>query len=51
MARQFMYAPAFSAFAERLFLSVGKMHDELRKSANEATLEFELIVNRNYPNA
>ena len=51
MARQFLSAPASSACAERLFSSAGKMHDDLKKSTNEATLESKLIVNRNYPDA
>ena len=51
MARQFLCAPASSACAERLFSSVGIMHDDLKKSTNEATLESQLIVNRNYPDA
>jgi 2-oxo-4-hydroxy-4-carboxy--5-ureidoimidazoline (OHCU) decarboxylase len=51
MARQFLSAPASSACAERLFSSAGKMHDDLKKSTNEATLESQLIVNRNYPDA
>ncbi len=51
MARQFLSAPTSSACAERLFSSSGKMHDDLKKSTNEATLESQLIVNRNYPDA
>ncbi len=51
MARQFLSAPTSSAYAERLFLSAGKMHDDLKKSTNEATLKSKLIVNRNYPYA
>ena len=51
MARQLLSAPASSACAERLFSSAGKMHDDLKKSTNEGTLESQLIVNRNYPDA
>jgi hypothetical protein len=51
MVRQFLSAPVSSACAERLFSSAGKMHDDLKKSANDITLESQLIVNRNYPNA
>jgi len=51
MARQFLYASASYACAERLFSSVGKMYDDLKKSANEGTFESQLIVNRNYLDA
>ena len=51
MARQFLAAPASSASAERLFSSAGKMHDDLKKSTKEDTLESALIVGMNYPNA
>jgi hypothetical protein len=51
MALQFLSALASSACAERLFSSVGKMHDDLKKNTNEGTLESQLIVNRNYPEA
>jgi hypothetical protein len=51
MTRQFLSAPASSTCAERIFSSAGKMHDDLKKSTNEATLESQLIVNRNYPYA
>ena len=51
MARQFMSALASSACAERLFSSDAKMYDDLKKSTNEATLESQLIANRNYPDA
>ena len=51
MARQFLGAAASSASAERLFSSAGKMHDDLKKSTCEATLESSLIVGMNYPNA
>ena len=51
MARQFLAAAASSASAERLFSSAGKMHDDLKKSTCEATLESSLIVGLNYPDA
>jgi len=51
MARQIMSAPASSACAQRIFSSSDKMHDDLKKSTNEATLESQLIVNRSYPDA
>ena len=51
MARQFLAAPASSASAERLFSSAGKMHDDLKKSTSEETMESSLIVNMNYPSA
>ena len=51
MARQFLAAPASFASAERLFSSAGKMHDDLKKSTSEETMESSLIVNMNYPSA
>ena len=51
MARQFLSTPSSSACAECLFSSAGKMHDDLKKSTNEATLESQPLVNRNYPDA
>ena len=39
MTRQFLAAPASEAAVERLFLSAGKMHDDLKKSTSEDTLE------------
>ena len=51
MARQMLAAPAFSASAERLFSNAGKMHDDLKKSTSEETMESSLIVNMNYPSA
>ena len=51
MARQILSVPTSSACAERIFSSDGKMHDDLKKITNEATLESQLIVNRNYPDA
>ena len=51
MARQFLASPASSACSERLFSAAGKMHDDLKKSTSEETLESSLIVGHNYPNA
>ncbi len=51
MARQFLAAPASSAGAERLFSGAGKMHDDLKKSTDELTLENQLMINMNFPNA
>ena len=51
MARQFMAAPASSASVERLFSAAGKMHDDLKKSTTEETLEDMLTVAKNYPDA
>ena len=51
MARQFLAAPASSAAAERLFSAAGKMHDDLKKSTSEDTLEDMLTVAKNYPDA
>jgi len=51
MTRQLLSALASSACAERIFSSAGKMYDDLKKSTNEGTLESQLIVNRNYPDA
>ena len=49
MARQFLAAPASSASVERLFSSAGKMHDDLKKSTSEETLESMLIIGLNLP--
>jgi hypothetical protein len=51
MARQFLAAPASSAASERLFSRAGKMHDDLKKSTSESTLESQLSVAVNYPDA
>jgi hypothetical protein len=51
MARQFLEAPASFAAAERLFSAVGKMHDDLKKSTSEETLEDMLTVAKNFPDA
>ena len=51
MARQFLSAPASFASVERLFSSAGKMHDDLKKNTSEETLESQLKVCLNYPDA
>ena len=51
MARQFLAAPASSASVERLFSSAGKMHDDVKKSTSEETLESMLIIGLNLPDA
>ena len=51
MARQFLAASASSASAERLLSSARKMHDDLKKSTSEETMESGLIVCMNYPSA
>ena len=51
MARQFLSAPASWASVERLFSSAGKMHDDLKKNISEETLESQLKVCLNYPDA
>ena len=51
MARQFLAAPASSAAPERLFSRAGKMHDDLKKCTSESTLENQLSIAINYPDA
>ena len=51
MARQFLAAPSSSTSAERLFSAAGKMHDDLKKSISEDTLEDMLTVSKNFPDA
>jgi hypothetical protein len=51
MARQFLAAPTFCVGAERLFSGDGKMHDELKKSTDELTLENQLLISIFFPNA
>ena len=51
MARQFFAAPASSTVSERLFSAARKMHDDLKKSTSEDTLEDMLTVAKNYPDA
>ncbi len=51
MARHFWAALASSASAERLFSATCKMHDDLKKSTFEDTLEDMLIVAKNFRDA
>jgi len=51
MARQFLAALASSAGAERLFYVAGKMHDDLKKSTDDLTLENQFLISMNFPNA
>ncbi len=51
MARRFLVAPASSAASERLFSAAGQMHDDLKESTSEDTLEDMLTMAKNYPDA
>ena len=52
MARHFLSAaPTSSESIERLFSSVGKMRDDLKKNISEETLESQLKFNLNYLDA
>jgi hypothetical protein len=51
MASQFLASPASFAGAERLFGKAGKMHDDHKKSTEEVTLESQLLISMNYPDA
>ena len=45
MVKQYFSQPASSAGVERVFYSAaGKMHDDLRKSAKDVSLEHTLIA-------
>jgi hypothetical protein len=44
-------APASSASAGQLFSAASKMHDDLKKSTFEDTLEDMLAVAQNFPDA
>ena len=44
MAKQYLAAPFSSAGVERVFSAAGKMHDDLRKSAKDSTLEHSLFA-------
>ncbi len=44
MARHLFAAPASSASAERLFSDAGKMHDDLKKSTSEETLDEDMLA-------
>jgi len=51
MVRPFLSSLASSASVERPFSSDGKMHDDLKKNISEETLESQLKVNLNCPDA
>ena len=51
ISRHFWAATTSCASAERLFSAAGKMHDDLKKSTTEETLEDMLTVSKNYPDA
>ena len=44
MAKQYLAAPFSSAGVERVFSAAGKMHDGLRKSEKDSTLEHSLFA-------
>jgi len=44
MAKQYLSAPFSSAGVERVFSAAGKMHDDLRKSEKDSTLEHSLFA-------
>ena len=44
MAKQYLCAPCSSAGVERVFSAAGKMHDDLKKSAKDSTLEHSLFA-------
>jgi hypothetical protein len=50
VARPFLAAPTSSAGAEWLFSGARKMHDYLKNSTDELTLENQLMINMNFPN-
>jgi len=51
MARQFLAALASSAGAEWMLSGDGKMYDDLKKITDELTLENQLLISINSPNA
>lgn len=44
MVKQYLAAPASSAGVERVFSATGKMHNDLKKSAKDETLEHSLFA-------
>ena len=44
MAKQYLAAPFSSAGVERVFSAAGEMHDDLRKSEKDSTLEHSLFA-------
>ena len=47
MVKQYLSAPASSAGVERVFSAAGKMHDDLKKSNKDDTLEASLFAMKN----
>ena len=47
MARQFLGGPATSAGVERMFSLAGKLHDDMKKSQGDDTLEHSLFAAAN----
>jgi len=47
MARQFLGRPATSAGVERMFSLAGKLHDDMKKSQQDDTLEHSLFAAAN----
>ena len=44
MAKKYLAAPFSSGGVERVFSAAGKMHDDLRKSEKDSTLEHSLFA-------
>ena len=44
MVKQYLSAPFSSAGVERVFSAAGKMHDDLRKSEKDSTLEHSIYA-------
>ena len=49
MAKQYLAAPASTAAVERVFSAAGRMHNDLRKSMRDSTLEHSLFSRFNTP--
>ena len=47
MVKQYFAAPASSGGVERVFSAAGKMHDDLKKSSKDDTLEASLFTMKN----
>ena len=47
MAKQYLAAPASTAGVERVFSAAGRMHNDLRKSMKDSTLEHSLFARFN----
>ena len=44
MAKQYLASPASSAGVERVFSSAGRMHDDMRKSMTNESLQHSLFA-------